>query len=468
MARKPLGTLGDFNRAFMNETGWDSTDWTKARYLGKEIANEEIDEGRLLSKLGRYPTLVRAFDAAGKLPINHQAAQKRLGMERDTSSHMAELGGAAGTLASDIRDDGLRSFWWLFNAIPATSSLAAEAIYRTAAKRFDPEKKGFQGAAVNISLINPETRKMEKIDIKTDQGKQQALDLGLATNINPKTAQAEDGIDHFALKADVQSTRGNLSMRGTKGGHLAAMTLPQAAVINTALGLMSPFGGTGGYAAALPSEEDPTKTSNVVAEVAAKYFLSRTGGLLPYDEFVKHRPDVSRGEYNKYKAFKYDKKADFDLSDGDITLPTGVLKYTNEGIHGPEIQFLGKSLPVTTGVLPYLGTLVGGVAAAGRRRHLHNRSVDINPEFGHVIQPEQYQKLLKAGRIQDPVKREKAAQKATGYYDRNVYLTHLARDMFLGSAAGGIAGMAVGNLLEGERRRRNQLANNPNNVDVGF
>ena len=44
----------------------------------------------------------------------------------------------------------------------------------------------------------------------------------------------------------------------------------------------------------------------------------------------------------------------------NATLPTGVAKYTNEGIHGPEVQFLGRSLPVTTGLIPFAGAVAGG------------------------------------------------------------------------------------------------------------
>ena len=35
-----------------------------------------------------------------------------------------------------------------------------------------------------------------------------------------------------------------------------------------------------------------------------------------------------------------------------------------DGIHGPEIQFLGRSLPVTTGIVPYASALAGGVVGA--------------------------------------------------------------------------------------------------------
>ena len=90
-----------------------------------------------------------------------------------------------------------------------------------------------------------------------------------------------------------------------------------------------------------------------------KYILGRTGNLLPWDEFKKVRPDVSKDEYMRYKAFKFEKEGDIDLSDGDVTLPTGIIKYTSEGIHGPEVQFLGRSLPLATAIMPAAATIAG-------------------------------------------------------------------------------------------------------------
>ena len=101
-------------------------------------------------------------------------------------------------------------------------------------------------------------------------------------------------------------------------------------------------------------------------EVAAKYILGRTGNLLPYDEFKKVRPDVSKGEYNAYKAFKWDKKGDIDIRDGDFTVPTGILKGSMDGIHGPELQFLGRSLPATTALMPIAATIAGTTYGASR------------------------------------------------------------------------------------------------------
>lgn len=110
-----------------------------------------------------------------------------------------------------------------------------------------------------------------------------------------------------------------------------------------------------GYAAAVPSEEDKTKTDDPVAEALTRFFLGRAGPLLPYDKFVKERPDVSRGEYERYKQYLFESKAP--------------LKFTAEGIHGPEVTFMGKSIPVTTGLLPAVAAGLGtwyGVRRAGR------------------------------------------------------------------------------------------------------
>ena len=168
-----------------------------------------------------------------------------------------------------------------------------------------------------------------------------------------------------------------------------------------------PFGGQEGYKAVAPDPEDPNKTTNPVVEVGAKYIAGRTGDLLPYDEFVKVRPDVSREEYNRYKAFKYEKPVlDLDPRDGDVGVGGGFLKATSEGIHGPEIQMMGRSLPVTTGVIPFATALAG--TAAGAR-----------------------------------------------------YAKRPGLGGFTGGMVGLTAGTVTGNIIEQERRNRNARANAP-------
>ena len=100
-----------------------------------------------------------------------------------------------------------------------------------------------------------------------------------------------------------------------------------------------------GYKATLPDQDDPTQTTNMAGELANRYFLGRSGSLLPYDEFVKERPDVSRSEYNAYKNYLFANKSP--------------LKGTMDGISGPEVNFMGKSIPLATGLIPIAASVVG-------------------------------------------------------------------------------------------------------------
>ena len=111
---------------------------------------------------------------------------------------------------------------------------------------------------------------------------------------------------------------GDLQKRNYTPGMVQALAIPTGVAINSGLGLLTPFGGYEGYKAAVPSDEDPTKTDNVALEVGLKYLMGKTGNLLPYSEFSKVRPDVSREEYNQYQAFKYDKDEDWNPTDGDL------------------------------------------------------------------------------------------------------------------------------------------------------
>ena len=136
---------------------------------------------------------------------------------------------------------------------------------------------------------------------------------------------------------------------------------------------MTPFGGQEGYKAVAPDPEDPNKTTNPVVEIGAKYIAGRTGDLLPYNEFVKVRPDVSREEYNRYKAFKYEKPVlDLDPRDGDVGVGGGFLKAYQMASMDLN-QMMGRSLPVTTGVIPFATALAGTAAGAryGKRPGLH-------------------------------------------------------------------------------------------------
>ena len=153
--------------------------------------------------------------------------------------------------------------------------------------------------------------------------------------------------------------RANEPIIKNRGTRMAA-TLP--AVLATSFGIGNVMREEG-YKAVLPSEGDPRQSENAIAEAGSRYFLGRTGGLLPYDEFVKERPDVSKEEYYKYKTYLHNKNLDVNPLDGDFNVG-GVVKGTVDGIHGPEVAFLGKSIPALTGMVPI------ATAIAGTRRGL--------------------------------------------------------------------------------------------------
>ena len=147
---------------------------------------------------------------------------------------------------------------------------------------------------------------------------------------------------------------------------------------------------------------DAVPSSNL--DVTSNTRMAGPAGLRALE--LMNNPDVSKDEYRRYKAFKFDKKEDYNpFDDGKFGLGMGALKYTSEGIHGPELQFLGRGLPLTTGMIPYAGATLG--AAAGVR-------------YGG----------------KKPIRR--------GLY---------------GGFGGLAAGNVLGNLVEGERRRRNAAEN---------
>ncbi len=270
---------------------------------------------------------------------------------------MTKAAQLTGTVASDLVQDRSRGVWWLLNAPQAVVNVTQEQLLNKAA----PEL--FQTSPVMVPPGQSTTKSGVKLPkqstaprpLTTDEGDMRiASDMGLVTQRGNKTIP----------KRGVSFKDGRIIKRNYMPGHVDTLMVPSGIAINAGIGLLNPFGGSGGYEAVLPSEDDPAKTSNVIGEVAAKYILGRTGNLMPYNEFKEHRPDVSKGEYNAYKAFKWDKNADFDLRDGDFTAPTGFIKGTMDGIHGPEMQFLGRSLPLTTTMMPTAATVAGTVAGA--------------------------------------------------------------------------------------------------------
>lgn len=200
------------------------------------------------------------------------------------NNRSARLAQAAGIAGADLAADGLRNIWWFLNAPQAVAQVAM-----------------FQGMR---NATQQQARELNKAkgDVVVDDR------AGLIRNRNLRMAAAAP------------------------------------AWIATSLGIGN-FMRQPGYKAALPDPENPTQTTNPVGEFANRYFLGRTGSLLPYDEFVKERPDVSREEYNAYKQYLFSGKSP--------------IKATADGIQGPEVTFMGKSIPLATGIAPMVGAVIG-------------------------------------------------------------------------------------------------------------
>ncbi len=189
-----------------------------------------------------------------------------------------------GTAAQDITQDHTRGLWWLLNAPQAVANVVNEAVISKA----NPEL--FKHKITNLQ----EVEKKPDGSITQTNANKKRLEEAIKADLVSKGGTPLKGVgtvnqqvtDKYRGKKRTRNQR-FYSRRQFNPGDVAALGIPTGIAINAGIGLLNPFGGSGGYEAAIPSEEDKTKTANVVAEVGAKYILGKTGNLLPYSEFVK-------------------------------------------------------------------------------------------------------------------------------------------------------------------------------------
>ena len=353
------GFLDRLKQGFKDRYGEGREDYRQAYYAARELQGLDPEDARIKTTVATNPSFVATRDLLGiSEPIyREQRAERGMALSDDRAT---KIGQVLGTLGNDLTQDNSRNLWWLLNAPQATGNVINEyALSKAQPALFAHDETNIRMPVMEVNDNGGMSPKRYKDSGLTSENK-----------ANYERARAADLISVEGTKRKGVGQRdGMLTKRRYDPGDVAALAIPTGIAINAGIGLLNPLGGSGGYSAVIPSDEDPSKTANVVGEIAAKYILGKTGNLLPYDEFSKARPDVSRGEYNAYKAFKYDKEGDYNIfDDGKFTLPTGVVKATTEGIHGPEIQFLGRSLPLTTTLIPYLGALAGGVAGVRTKR----------------------------------------------------------------------------------------------------
>lgn len=394
-----MSLWSEFTDGVRADYGVGRDDRAKMFYAERNRRKLDDDAPRLVNMAATHPVAYRSRELLGIANPDAMEARREIGMGLKPTA-AGRAGQLVGSLGADLTQDVSRSWWWLMNAAQASANVVNET---------------------TLGMVNPDLYGATRIDV--DYNDLEALErAGLAQKNTAGELERKPGV--------FSAGQGKTGKRNYRSGYVTALGIPTGLAINNALGLLTPTGGAEGYEAAIPSLEDPSKTDNVIAEVGTKYLLGRTGGLLPYHDFIKQRPDVDRDQYHSYKAFKYDKKIDLDPSDGDITLPAGVLKLTDEGIHGPEMQFLGRSLPLTTAGVPFATALLGG-ALGVRKGRKFRQSGTVDPN------------AVKRG--------------------------------FAGGMAGALGGIALGNLLESERRRRNMRENeqktvalDPESTAIGF
>tara|TARA_R110002126_G_scaffold5021_8_gene26376 strand:- start:4 stop:1284 length:1281 start_codon:yes stop_codon:yes gene_type:complete len=81
------------------------------------------------------------------------------------------------------------------------------------------------------------------------------------------------------------------------GGAALALGVMPIASGNLDISNLGEFGRPKGYQALFADPTDKTKTTNPLGEFAGRYFLGRKGNILPYEELVKERPDVTPEKY---------------------------------------------------------------------------------------------------------------------------------------------------------------------------
>ena len=393
----------NLSAGFQNDYQIGRDDTQQVFYRKRDLQEQNKDAPMLESTLANHQGLTRLREATGRISPEHRSALEEQNMHLRTDKPLAyQVGQFAGTAAADLTQDTSRSIWWLLNALQASGQVVNDYALQKAV----PELWGQSPAMRKVTAIGTGGDRVvneRQINLSVSND----ADYALNNNMIRLEGDQMKPMRGYSFKKNADGDN-ILQKNNYSRGMIAATAIPTGLAINNALGLLTPFGGAEGYKAAAPDPDDPTKTNNVISEVAQKYILGRTGGLLPWNEFKKVRPDVSEAEYRAYQADKFDNSEDWNPLDGDVSLIGGALKANVDGIHGAEISMLGRSLPVTTGLVPFTAALAG-TALGGR--------------YGH----RQHQKG--------------------------------AMGALVGGLGGVAAGTAVGNIIEGERRRRNGLEN---------
>jgi hypothetical protein len=104
------------------------------------------------------------------------------------------------------------------------------------------------------------------------------------------------GISSFSGSDALKVTGMPVGYQALGGAALSLGVMPIASG-NFDISNLGEFGRPKGYQALFADPTDKTKTTNPLGEFAGRYFLGRKGNILPYEELVKERPDVTPENY---------------------------------------------------------------------------------------------------------------------------------------------------------------------------
>lgn len=104
------------------------------------------------------------------------------------------------------------------------------------------------------------------------------------------------GISSFGGSDALKVTGMPVGYQALGGAALALGVMPIASG-NFDIGNLGDFGRPKGYQALFADPTDKTKTTNPLGEFTGRYFLGRKGSILPYEELIKERPDVTPEMY---------------------------------------------------------------------------------------------------------------------------------------------------------------------------
>ena len=398
-----------------------------------------------------------------------------------------------GSLASDVVNDGLRGIYWLLNAPQATTNVINEqgaSIMNPDlfASRVVPLEEAKEKGWVTYRepQLDPEVFQNRVRTIRDERNKElfeayskSGGDVEYFAELDDVLSQGieDQARDEMLAEAKLQpqnykqtrpgvKIRSNRIMKRRFNPNLvqAATLIPAGVAINSGIGLL---GRNEGYAMTVPKEDDPFSTDNVIAEVAAKYITGREGRLLEADDFLLERPDVTYGEYQKYKGYLRDRDIDLNpFKDGKVNLG-GLLKTNPDGIKGAEVSFMGKTLPVNDTLLGTAGAILG---AAGGAALTNLGSIRLKGgvrarkglgKLGAFI-PEVLPRQRDGSRTQAHPNNQLINKMQAGFdEDDGLQNARVLGTVFGGGMLGLAAGEVTGNNIEDERRRRNFVENNP-------